>query len=43
VTRKYAKRQMTWFRKNKRVRWFRTDELEKIRDLLRRWLQNGSE
>jgi tRNA dimethylallyltransferase len=43
VTRKYAKRQMTWFRKNKRVRWFRPDELEKIRDLLRRWLQNGSE
>lgn len=41
VTRKYAKRQMTWFRKNKRVIWFRPDELDAIRDLMRRWMGSG--
>lgn len=28
--RRYAKRQMTWFRRDRRVRWFRPDEFEKI-------------
>ncbi|MFH0867160.1 MAG: tRNA (adenosine(37)-N6)-dimethylallyltransferase MiaA [Bacteroidota bacterium] len=29
-TRKYAKRQLTWFRKNKEIRWFHPDDKEKI-------------
>ena len=34
-TRRYAKRQMTWFRKDERIKWFKIDqeeELEKIAD-----------
>lgn len=27
---KYAKRQMTWFRKDKRVKWFKPNQIEKI-------------
>jgi len=38
VTKKYAKRQMTWFGKNKRIHWFKINELEGIRNLLQRWL-----
>jgi tRNA dimethylallyltransferase len=38
VTKKYAKRQMTWFGKNKRIYWFRINELEGILNLLQRWL-----
>lgn len=37
-TRKYAKRQMTWFKKNGRVTWFRYFEIEKIRSLVYTWL-----
>ena len=29
-TRLYAKRQITWFKKNDLVRWYETNELEKI-------------
>lgn len=29
-TRRYAKRQMTWFRKDKEVKWFHPDEMEAI-------------
>jgi tRNA dimethylallyltransferase len=29
-TRKYAKRQMTWFRKDKELRWFHPDEVNKM-------------
>lgn len=29
-TRKYAKRQMTWFRKNREIQWFHPDEKDKI-------------
>ncbi len=29
-TRRYAKRQMTWFRKNKSYKWFHPDELEAL-------------
>ncbi len=42
VTHKYAKRQMTWFRKNRRVTWFRSSELNDIRGLIRRWRESGS-
>lgn len=30
-TRNYAKRQMTWFRKDKEIKWFRTNEQEEIK------------
>ncbi len=30
-TRQYAKRQMTWFRKEKEIQWFHPDEFEKIK------------
>jgi tRNA dimethylallyltransferase len=29
-TRRYAKRQMTWFRKDKEIKWFLPTELERI-------------
>ena len=37
-TKKYAKKQMTWFKKNKNVIWFNPDEIEKIPDLVKKWL-----
>jgi tRNA dimethylallyltransferase len=41
ATRQYAKRQMTWFRKNKRIAWLRPGELENMRLLVQRWLDGG--
>jgi tRNA dimethylallyltransferase len=41
VTRQYAKRQMTWFRKNRRINWFGPGEAKKIDELLRLWLDSG--
>lgn len=42
-TRQYAKRQMTWFRKNKDIQWFGHFEVEKIKKVLYTWLyqKNG--
>ncbi len=37
-TRRYAKRQMTWYRKNRRIHWFSADEIEKIKELLYKWI-----
>lgn len=41
-TRRYAKRQLTWFRKDQRINWFYTDEtensLDKIQDLINSFL-----
>lgn len=37
-TKKYAKKQMTWFKKNKSVIWFGPDEIKKIPDILKNWL-----
>jgi tRNA dimethylallyltransferase len=34
-TRKYAKRQMTWFRKDKQFKWFNPDDKEAIVDYIR--------
>jgi tRNA dimethylallyltransferase len=34
-TRKYAKRQMTWFRKDKQFKWFNPDDTEAIVDYIR--------
>lgn len=33
-TRRYAKRQMTWFRKDKEIHWFRPDDIKPILDLI---------
>ncbi len=33
-SRRYAKRQMTWFKKDKEIKWFGPDELAKILELL---------
>jgi tRNA dimethylallyltransferase len=37
-TKKYAKKQLTWFRKNKNINWFLTDEIKKVRVLINNWL-----
>jgi len=37
-TKKYAKKQMTWFKKNKSVIWFSPDEIIKIPDIVKDWL-----
>ena len=37
-TLKYAKKQMTWFKKNKNVIWFNPDETKKIPDIVNKWL-----
>jgi len=41
VTRQYAKRQMTWFGKNKGISWFGPGDIRKIDELLRLWLHGG--
>jgi tRNA dimethylallyltransferase len=33
-TRQYAKRQMTWFKKDKDINWFRPDHLQEIKTFL---------
>jgi len=38
-TRRYAKRQMTWFKKNDLIRWFHPDELKEIEDWIKSNLQ----
>ncbi len=35
---KYAKKQMTWFKKNKGVIWFSPDKIKTIPDLIKGWL-----
>lgn len=37
-TKKYAKKQLTWFKKNKNIKWFLPDEINKIRSLINNWL-----
>jgi len=36
-TRRYAKRQMTWFGKNRQIQWFDFFEVEKIRNVMYGW------
>lgn len=40
-TRQYAKRQMTWFRKEKAVEWFHPDEKDRIKKRIRSFLAAG--
>jgi tRNA dimethylallyltransferase len=37
-TRRYAKRQMTWFRRNKKINWFKNDRKRDIIQLVDNWL-----
>ncbi len=37
VTKQYAKRQMTWFRKNKKIHWFNSDEKKKALAMIENW------
>jgi len=37
-TRRYAKRQLTWFKKEKDVHWFSPEEKEKILNFVKNWL-----
>lgn len=39
-TRKYAKRQMTWFSKNEKIKWFQNSEFDKIQNCINQWLEN---
>ena len=41
-TRRYAKRQFTWFRADKEISWFQLDEAEKILALVRRFRELSS-
>ncbi|MDD5066162.1 MAG: tRNA (adenosine(37)-N6)-dimethylallyltransferase MiaA [bacterium] len=36
-TRNYAKRQMTWFKKEKGIRWFDPDKTDEIRECIDQW------
>lgn len=38
ITKKYAKRQMTWFRRNKKIIWFDPGEEKKITKEIKNWL-----
>ena len=40
-TRNFAKRQMTWFRKDKEISWFHSGETDKIIGLVSRELQKS--
>jgi tRNA dimethylallyltransferase len=34
----YAKRQMTWFKRNQKINWFKPTEIKKINDLVKKFL-----
>ncbi len=37
-TARYAKRQMTWFRRNKRINWFNKNQVEKLKEMMYNWI-----
>jgi tRNA dimethylallyltransferase len=37
-TRRYAKKQMTWFKRNAQINWFNPSEREKIKNKINNWL-----
>lgn len=39
-TRRYAKRQMTWYKKNKKIHWVSVSDLDKIKVLLYNWIDD---
>ncbi len=40
-TKKYAKRQMTWYRRNKGIYWFKNTQINDVRKLLSSWLEDS--
>ena len=38
-TRRYAKRQMTWFKRNKKMEWFHLNEKDRIVNRIHSWLE----
>ncbi|MCX6284651.1 MAG: tRNA (adenosine(37)-N6)-dimethylallyltransferase MiaA [Bacteroidetes bacterium] len=42
-TRRYAKRQMTWFRKDKEIHWFRPDDMQAMLDIICREMPDQEE
>ena len=34
----YAKRQMTWFKKDKRIRWYKPEDATKISELVKKFV-----
>ena len=39
-SRRYAKRQLTWFKRNERIKWFLPNEINKISKYIRTTIQN---
>lgn len=39
-TRRYAKRQMTWFRKEKQIHWFNPSNIDQIQKVVHGWLKD---
>jgi tRNA dimethylallyltransferase len=42
-TGRYAKRQMTWFRRNKKIEWFNPEETGSLRKLVDNWLKKSAD
>lgn len=42
-TKKYAKRQLTWFKRNKKIKWFEVGNYIQIRDLVYSWIDKRGE
>lgn len=40
---RYAKRQMTWWRKNKEIKWFKPDQKSQIKKEVQEFLKDGSD
>lgn len=40
-TRRYAKRQLTWFTKNEELHWTEPDKIKEITELIEQWLANS--
>ena len=38
-TKRYAKRQMTWYRSNKGIHWFRHSQVNEVKELISTWLE----
>jgi len=43
ATVQYAKRQLTWFRRNRSFTWYRPNQVKEMRDYLLRWLDESRE
>ncbi len=41
-TRNYAKRQLTWFRKEKKIKWFQPEEIDKMKKSIKRFIVHSS-